>query len=408
MRMPAAVALTTLLLVSSIQAEGPDAEFPYSAFAAADATAVRSGPGEQFYPVLGLRRGDAVEVWRHDAGGWCAVRPPEGSFSWISADFVRRAGDRLGVVVGEQVNVRIGTTFGELRDAVQLQLGDGDQVEILETQETDGPAGIARWYKIAPPAGEFRFVHRSQLASHPNELVDSIAATSATTNDVVRPAAYVAPAGGDDGSTEAAAAELRKLSDDAGSEDVLARMEVVLSRMVAAEPTTWNFSDLQRRGEGLLERATTAVERSRIRLFLAKVARFDDIRLRYARLAETRTQTALVDEQLRGAAGESAARSQAPRVEPSTDVSRYDGVGRLSQIVLAADAAPTYALSDDRGTMIAYVTAAPGVNLRQYVGLDVGINGIKGFVPEERMARLTAKRVDVLTARGEPLGVQRR
>ena len=60
MRMPAAVALTTLLLVSSIQAEGPDAEFPYSAFAAADATAVRSGPGEQFYPVLGLRRGDAV------------------------------------------------------------------------------------------------------------------------------------------------------------------------------------------------------------------------------------------------------------------------------------------------------------------------------------------------------------
>lgn len=406
MRTSATVWFGALSIAGFVAADEPRAEFPYSAFIAGDATLVRSGPGEQFYPVLNLKRGDAVEVWRHDAGGWCAIRPPEGSFSWISAEFVRPTGERLGGVVGEQVNVRVGTVFGDLRDAVQLQLGDGDQIEILDVRESSVGTASTRWYKIAPPAGEFRFVHRSQVVLHPDELSGSVVpATARTPVDAeVRPAAYVAPAGGDDGSPEAAAAELRRLrDDDDGADAVLSQMEIVVSRMVATEPTAWNFGELQRRGESLLERSTSAVERSRIRMFLGKLARFEDIRVRYAQLAETRTQTALVDEQLRSVGGELPKPAPPANIEAATtatnDVSRYDGVGRLTQIVLSADASPTYALSDDRGEMIAYVVAAPGVNLRQYVGLDVGINGIKGFVPEERLAKLTAKRIDVLSVR---------
>lgn len=421
-------------------AQSSSEQFPYTAFAAAKVTAVRSGPGDRFYPVLELKHGDAVEVWRHDAGGWCAIRPPEGSFSWIAADFVTRQTDRLGVIAGSQVNVRVGTQFSDVRDAVQIQLNDGEQVELLEAKQLTTGDRTTWWYKIAPPAGEFRFIHQSQLVTHPSELAAAAAAMSPTAPKAepgtIQRASYTAPVeGADDGSADTAAAELRRMRPEESIDAHLAQMEVVLSRQVAAEPTTWSFQELQQQGERLLERAETAVERSQVRLFLGKLERFEDIRQRYGRFAETRTQTDVVDDQLRRTSGEApmttptvaAARrpesatpaqtgpataaftaSTPARTAPPADVSRYDGVGRLTQLVLSADGKPTYALSDDRGELVAYVTAAPGVNLRQYVGLDVGINGIKGFLTDERIAQLTAKRIDVLTARGEPLRVQRR
>ena len=51
-------------------------EFPYVAFINADEVNVRSGPGDNYYPVMKLNRGDRVEVYRHDPGGWYAIRPP--------------------------------------------------------------------------------------------------------------------------------------------------------------------------------------------------------------------------------------------------------------------------------------------------------------------------------------------
>src|SRR5690348_16674654 len=70
------------------------AQFPYSAFVAMTEAPIRSGPGETYYPVLNLKLGDAVEVWRQDPGGWLAVRPPEGAFSWVSADFIQQTGEK--------------------------------------------------------------------------------------------------------------------------------------------------------------------------------------------------------------------------------------------------------------------------------------------------------------------------
>src|SRR4051794_24810645 len=59
------------------------AEFsPYRARVIAPSAAVRSGPGEKFYTTDNLAEGDAVEVYR-ERGSWSAIRPPEGSFSWI-------------------------------------------------------------------------------------------------------------------------------------------------------------------------------------------------------------------------------------------------------------------------------------------------------------------------------------
>ena len=58
------------------EGEYDDPQFPYRAFVNGDDVYVRSGPGQNYYPVLRLKRGETVDVFRHDPGGWYAIRPP--------------------------------------------------------------------------------------------------------------------------------------------------------------------------------------------------------------------------------------------------------------------------------------------------------------------------------------------
>lgn len=134
-------------------------EFPYLARVVVDRAAVRSGPGEEYYPVMELGRHAEVEVYRHDPGGWYAVKPPEGSYSWVSAAFVQPAHDGrpTAIIRGRRVVVRVGSPLVDVPDVIQLRLNSGDQVRLLDPQPFEFNNMV--WYKIAPPAGEFRWVY---------------------------------------------------------------------------------------------------------------------------------------------------------------------------------------------------------------------------------------------------------
>ena len=437
-------ALISLAMAPAAWSQESAERFPYSAFVATDEASVRSGPSESFYPVLTLRHGDAVEVWRHDPAGWCAIRPPEGSFSWVAAEFIEQTGERTGVVRGSQVNARVGTHFSDLRDAVQVKLDEGETVDIIERRTLLTAGRETSWYKIHPPSGEFRWIHGKHLVRHPDELPKprnpELAAGAnggaVTVDGNVQQASFTEDAAAMFAEQAAqrrpvdALASLQTIPEDAAAGEVLDELETVLSRMVAAEPTAWNFAELQRRADGLLETAATAGERSRARAFLGKLARFQDIQSRYAAIAHLRSETAEIDRQLghdgpsleaiaasanmpaepnlQTAATSAAATTSiavkpqekrpAPLVEQAgLDTSRYDGTGRLTQLPAGPAGTMTgYALTNDRGEIQAYVTAAPGMNLRPFLGLDVGINGIRGFLPDKQVMQLTAKRVDVL------------
>ena len=134
---------------------------------AVDAAVVRSGPSEDAYPTGSVGKNRYVEVYFRDADGWCAIRPPQGSFSWINAKFVRRENDSTGRVVasnGKAVPARVGGATVEESAIVQVGLKNGRQVKILEeTQLSDG----STWLKIAPPSGEFRWLRSSALLNDP-------------------------------------------------------------------------------------------------------------------------------------------------------------------------------------------------------------------------------------------------
>ena len=60
------------------------------------------------------------------------------------------------------------------------------------------------------------------------------------------------------------------------------------------------------------------------------------------------------------------------------------------------DRAPRYALVDDHGDVVTFVTATAELNLQPYVGKRIGVRGSRGFMPEYRRAHVTASRVTSL------------
>ncbi|MBR4833362.1 MAG: SH3 domain-containing protein, partial [Thermoguttaceae bacterium] len=134
---------------------------------AVDSAVVRSAPSDSAYSTGSVAQNRYVEAYFRDANGWCAIRPPQGSFSWINAKFVRRENDSTGRVVaasGKAVPARVGGATVEESAIVQVGLQNGRAVKILgETRLSDG----STWLKIAPPAGEFRWLHSSALLADP-------------------------------------------------------------------------------------------------------------------------------------------------------------------------------------------------------------------------------------------------
>ncbi|MFM8289944.1 MAG: hypothetical protein ACKOGA_24900 [Planctomycetaceae bacterium] len=139
--------------------------FPYTTAVSQDRAEVLAGPGSRFYTTSRLKRGTQVTVHRHDPGGWAMIAPPPGSFSWIPASDVRVTAPGQGVVVSDKVDVRVGGSESKQRDVFQSRLFEGDTVQILGEQKlpADGETPLQRWYRIAPPRGEWRWIAVAQL-----------------------------------------------------------------------------------------------------------------------------------------------------------------------------------------------------------------------------------------------------
>lgn len=106
---------------------------------------VRSGPSLNHYTVCKVNAGDRVTIVG-EQGGWYEILPPPGAFSYISGDFVDTPDDKTGVVNGNDVRVRAGSSLVKHKYTVQKKLSKGAQVSILGRN----PDGFLR---IVPPDG---------------------------------------------------------------------------------------------------------------------------------------------------------------------------------------------------------------------------------------------------------------
>ncbi len=251
-------------------------DFPYVAYVNAADVYVRSGPGRDYYPTNKLQKGQRVEVYRHDPGGWLAVRPPRGSFSWVSSRHLDLEVDDLAAVNADRVVARVGSNFSDVRDVIQVRLDRDEKVVVLEPPQPDSP-----WCKIEPPAGEFRWVFAKYVD---RELPADLAADVQEAGPYNASGAFAAEdtdsvrlTGGEQQSAPptdpAFAGDLARLRE-------LEHIDMELSEVVAEDISTWSFDELHRRAELALRAAEGSLERGRARVLLDKISRFDDIKRR--------------------------------------------------------------------------------------------------------------------------------
>ena len=149
---------------------------PYPVFIAQDETFARCGPSDEFYRTDPLRHGQELEVYAETDDGWLGIRPPEGSFCWIPAETVEMDSEaETGTIIEDRTVAWIGTQLGRARTyRWQVQLAKGEPVTVIGKSEREGADGPQLWYRIVPPSGEYRWVHRDQIVTSSEELVASI------------------------------------------------------------------------------------------------------------------------------------------------------------------------------------------------------------------------------------------
>lgn len=445
-RSTATLLTTTLLLTALASFAQAETTFPYQAAINGSDVYVRSGPGKNYYPTDKLQRGTLVEVYRHDPGGWVAIRPPHDSFSWIAGEHLRLSDDDIAEIVSEKAVAYVGSRFRDVHDVRQVQLDRGEAVQIVGEKRFTGEGGnVAQtWYKIMPPAGEFRWVYGKLLLKQQD--ADAVASNSDRNAESFEPTPIDSPSptavadyeptpinlqpeaatGDDEGvakaSYEESAGEEPGRLPQAGGRDAPIRiagsgneasdnnetsprqrtvddLDVALSLIVAEEPDTWDFHDLAIRADKTIKEAESALLRGRARRVLREIARYETIQSEYFEAEEIREEAEQVDDELESEieneVAQASAEEEVEEAEVRTPQDRFDGIGRLTPVKSKRIGAPPYALTDPEGVVLMFVTPTTDVKLQAYVGEIVGLTGNRGYLPELKAAHLTARRVEL-------------
>jgi len=406
-------------------------DFPYTAYIAADKTEIVAGPGHRFYATDRLSRGTKVEIYREEASGWLAIRPPEESFSWVPADFVERVEEEKLGRVKEPTGAWVGTSVEHVAEHhQQVTLKAGELVQVVDEKSVATKDGVERtWLKIAPPAGEYRWVHlRDVVRQQPEEpepapIVESTQEpepepqinapkfdrwvepsqfqSTKPSGDVksLSPAGFVprkrrdnepsAPANLDPGARFAATVPRTSLTTSANnslaraglSGDEISRqldeIEVDLSLMLAKDRTKWDLASIRRRVETLVEGGADPVSRGRARLVLDKIKQFED---------------AFGSSRMPSAVG---ATDGSLPVSTSLADPRYDAQGWLKPVVSKKSDKPVapFAVVDADGKPLCFISPSPGLNLNRYLNKQVGLYGRRGYLEELKKPHLVAERV---------------
>ncbi|MEC7501198.1 MAG: SH3 domain-containing protein [Planctomycetota bacterium] len=362
--------------------EGSDA-FPFTAIVLRDNTPVRSGPSHENYATDNLHHGQRVEVYRHDAGDWYAIRPPRGSFSWVPAECVQIGDDNLAEVMVEGATARVGSRISDRFDQQQVHLRRGEFLQVLgERKFIDPQNGQPQtMFKVAPPSGEFRWIFGPDVADSPAR--NRASSSHFQDQDTVQLQDYQSPAPPADHTGLVAGAprvSTLELSDQ--------RMDLALSLIVSGPVADWDFDALKKRSNQQLEQAQTALERGQARLVVDEIARFEQLQQNY--LALTAKTPAVKPPQ-----GNSLPLAIS-RNNPLEKIPDFSGVGRLTPVVSRRSGAPKFALTDVKGNVLMFVSPGLGVDLQSHVGKVVGVSGSQGYMPRLKKNHVNVSQVERL------------
>lgn len=401
--------------------------FPYTAEISVNSAAVRCGPGRDFYPTLRLERGAKVEVYRHDPGGWLAIRPPRNSFSWIPARQVERDSEAgVGKVLIEGTVAWVGSNAVDVRQHKwQVRLERGEQLRILGEESLSMGAGFATetHLKLAPPAGEFRWVSADHVSTSRSMTQPASTHGTATISETGKHSprdsesslANTAVAARDDSAadmTDQKRQAMRKRID---------QLNLDLSMLVSDQIDKWDLEPLKQRANALANAVHGTALHRQVRLIAHRIREFETVQQRHRRVRERTELDTQAERRIERHGVPAASRPTSGNVEPTnwqqeieaslennqivgTGIERsapkdrkptpsFDAEGWLMPVHTTRRRAPPFAVLDKHGRVICYARPSPGLNLRRHAKKHVGLFGDKRRIPALKASLLTVTRV---------------
>jgi hypothetical protein len=443
-----------VLFVSNVNAAE---QYPYTGTITAGNVTVHSGPGAGFYPTSQLQAGDKVEIF-YEKGDWCAIRPPIGSFSWVSAKYVDLGSGNIGTVLAGGLASRIGSEETEDCETVQVKLSKGEKVFVLDRRETPENETSPLWLKITPPSGEFRWIPRSALlpptarnryTSTNTDITQAQYERETTSEPVLPPPTRPIRIRRQTEPVNNTVPELplTVLPEPSQADPkVASALSVLDQQAVAPSLVDQNLDPFQKAFVELKEEARIVMSRpTEDEVFdlliqrandLYEVAPTDQDLEKTYHLLETLQRTRVVRQELTarrsfavptapvspvnrsllptalttnsstpapraGGIGNNVVQANTPAVaaplQAGINIGGYDIVGRLGEFDPLPKGHPPFAVVDDKEQIICLVSPSAGLDLELYVGRFVGINGVLGFY--EKPGNQKAKHVTVKNIR---------
>jgi uncharacterized protein YgiM (DUF1202 family) len=407
------------LCLLGLRADAQDRRFPYEAVVDAEEEFVRSGPGPKYYPTGKLARGDKVTVHRHDPGGWYMIAPPADGFSWIKSEYVQRADGKKGRLTANNVAVYVGSALADERSVYQRMLSKGDTVEILDEVTVDSERGPLSLYKIKPPTREYRWISGKAIVPangargkpqpkfkpnlQPSPSINGPIALEVDPNDAAfAPSPFQA-----EGETEPAPPlKMGEQPPKDGSEDnpLEARREQLrdldrqFREMIQQEPALWNLATLEQSYQALDGAGDEPAMHSQVQQRLWTMQKYARIQQDYQDFHRLTTETKQRDAQLASmqkqfdgstaslGSGNIPPTNAVPQPpsgtvpsRPVTGTPRFDGAGIIEKANNPPPGAPPFVLISPDGRLLAYLQAAPGMDLSRVHRQSMGLFGERSY-----------------------------
>ena len=155
---------------------------PYTVYVAEDGGYARCGPSNKSYRTDPLHHRQPLKVFVETNDGWLGIQPVDDSFCWVPADVVNLdRSNKSGSINEDRTPAWIGTHVEQQpKNQWQVQLAAGEKVTVIGQSQRQGPDGPQLWYRIVPPSGEYRWVHKDQVVRGEDR---SLAATQLAPQD---------------------------------------------------------------------------------------------------------------------------------------------------------------------------------------------------------------------------------
>lgn len=385
-------------------------DFPYHLVVAKETADILSGPGKTHYATDRLPKGTKVQIFRHDPGGYYAIRPPAGSFSLVLASAVQQTADPGVIeVTASAAKAWVGSRLpGNFKPMWQLKLKPGELLTVIKKVEIPGAYSdeSESWYQVNPPRGEFRWIHKDNLGSQAPRTISSADVTNQQIQQssievellqqLAGSRAATSPRGGwtvlqegaprSNVSANEAAFDAQPGSGAPTFAHRLAALDLALSQMVVGSKSSWNLAPLKASADRLRKEATTGDELAQANALARKVIDFQKIQASdtglESRIASRSAQ--LLTPNLTSSQSNNTGNRQV----------QYDGEGVLRKLYVNGGVGRSiYALEDKQGKLIKTISASSGVNLERFIGKPVGLFGKSGYNQRLNRPHLTAQRV---------------